>query len=161
MIASTFFDLGEYSISAIDKAIPNVSSLASTPTSLTSSSGTNSPTSPILTPPELSFCRIYLAPTPEVPPTNGELDMLLPSVCEALVLMMQCLVTFALTSEDEELDFPIGDNPKDFLNAATVEEGVGMAEIVISAFQWTPRPNKMLTTRRKVFCKGSRGYCLE
>ncbi|KAF9786501.1 spinocerebellar ataxia type 10 protein domain-containing protein [Thelephora terrestris] len=112
MIASTFFDLGEYSISAIDKAIPNVSSPASAPPSLTSSSA---PT-----------------PTPEVQPTNGELDMLLPSVCEALVLMTQCLVTFALTSEDEELDFPIGDNPKDFLNAATVEEGVGMAEIVIN-----------------------------
>jgi hypothetical protein len=61
--------------------------------------------------------------------------MLLPSVCEALVLMTQCLVTFALTSEEEEFDFPPGDNPKDFLNAAMVEEGVGMAEIIISAFQ--------------------------
>lgn len=61
--------------------------------------------------------------------------MLLPSVCEALVLMTQCLVTFALTSEDEEFEFPPGDNPKDFLNAAMVEEGVGIAEIIISAFQ--------------------------
>jgi len=46
--------------------------------------------------------------------------------------MTQCLVTFALTSEEEELDFPPGDNPKDFLNAAMVEEGVGMAEIIIN-----------------------------
>lgn len=61
--------------------------------------------------------------------------MLLPSVCEALVLMTQCLITFALTSEDEEFDFPPGDNPKDFMNAAVVEEGVGMPEIIISLLQ--------------------------
>lgn len=61
--------------------------------------------------------------------------MLLPSVCEALVLMTQCLITFALTSGDEEFDFPPGDNPKDFLNAAMVGEGVGMSEIIISMFQ--------------------------
>ena len=60
--------------------------------------------------------------------------MLLPSVCEALVLMTQCLITFALTSEDEEFNFPSGDNPKDFLNAAMVGEGVGIPEMVISAF---------------------------
>ena len=60
--------------------------------------------------------------------------MLLPGVCEALVLMIQCLITFALTSEGEEFDFPPGDNPKDFLNAAMVEEGVGMPEVIISAF---------------------------
>jgi hypothetical protein len=42
---------------------------------------------------------------------------------------------FCLTSEDEEFDFPPGDNPKDFLNAAMVEEGVGMPEVIISAFQ--------------------------
>jgi hypothetical protein len=60
--------------------------------------------------------------------------MLLPSVCEALVLMTQCLIKFALTFEDEEFDFPLGDIPKDFLNAAMVEEGVGMPEIIISGF---------------------------
>jgi ataxin-10 len=140
MIASTFFDLGEYSISAIDRAAPSVSSPASAPPSLssTSSSGTGSSTSSILTPPEMSFGHIHPAPpqTPEVPLTSGELDMLLPSVCEALVLMTQCLITFALTSEDEGFDFPLGDNPKDFLNAAMVEEGVGMPEIIISVFQW-------------------------
>lgn len=80
---------------------------------------------------------MYPAPTqrPEVPPPTGELDVLLPSVCEALVLMTQCLTSFVLTSEDEDFDFPPGDNPKDFLNAATVEEGVGMPEIIIGAFQ--------------------------
>lgn len=62
--------------------------------------------------------------------------MLLPSVCEALVLMTQCLLTFGLTSVDEELEFPLGDNPKDFLNTAMVEEGTGMPEIIISMFQW-------------------------
>ena len=61
--------------------------------------------------------------------------MLLPSVCEALVLMTQCLITFVLTSEDEDFDFPPGDNPKDFLNAAMVEEGVGMPEVIISTFK--------------------------
>jgi len=61
--------------------------------------------------------------------------MLLPSVCEALVLMTQCLLTFGLTSVDEELDFPLGDNPKDFLNTAMVEEGTGMPEIIISLLQ--------------------------
>jgi hypothetical protein len=71
----------------------------------------------------------------EAPLTTGELDMLLPSVCEALVLMTQCLITFAMTSEDEEFDFPPGDNPKDFLNAAMVGEGVGIPEIIISAFR--------------------------
>ncbi|KAF9648887.1 hypothetical protein BDM02DRAFT_3095712 [Thelephora ganbajun] len=105
MIASTFFDLGEYNINAIDRA--------------------------------LSFGHIYPAPaqTSEAPLAAGELDMLLPSVCEALVLMTQCLITFALTSEDEDFDFPPGDNPKDFLNAATVEEGVGMPEVIISLLQ--------------------------
>ena len=72
--------------------------------------------------------------TPETPLTSGELDVLLPSVCEALVLMTQCLITFALTSEDEVFDFPPGDNPKYFLNAAMVEAGVGMPEVIISAF---------------------------
>ena len=71
--------------------------------------------------------------------TAGELDMLLPKVCEALVLMTQCLITFALTSEDEEFNFPPGDNPKDFLNAATVEEGVGIPETIISTFQYRSR----------------------
>lgn len=138
MIASTFFDLGEYSINAIDKAMPDVSSPASAPPPLSSaSSGTDSSTSPVLTPPELPFGHIYPAPvhTPEDPLTTGELDMLLPSVCEALVLMTQCLITFALTSEDEGFDFPPGDNPKDFLNAAMVEEGVGMPEVIISTFR--------------------------
>jgi len=74
--------------------------------------------------------------TLEVPLTAGELDMLLPSVCEALVLMTQCLITFALTSEEEVFDFPPGDDPKDFLNAAMVEEGMGIPEIIISAFQF-------------------------
>lgn len=91
--------------------------------------------SPILTPPELSFGHIYPAQMLETPLTTGELDMLLPSVCEALVLMTQCLITFALTSEDGGFDFPPGDNPKDFLNAAMVEEGVGMPEVIISTFQ--------------------------
>lgn len=139
MIASTFFDLGEYSVSAIDRAAPHVSSPASAPPSLSSasSSGTDSSAPLILTPPELFFGPIYTTPAPvsEVPLDSAELDMLLPSVCEALVLMTQCLVTFALTSEDEELDFPLGDNPRDFLNAAMVEEGVGMPEIIISAFR--------------------------
>ena len=72
--------------------------------------------------------------------------MLLPSACEALVLMTQCLVTFALTSEDEEFDFPPGDNPKDFLNAATVEEGIGMPEIIIGVSRW------MLWAERGVDC---------
>ena len=49
--------------------------------------------------------------------------------------MAQCLITFALTSEDGELDFPPGDNPKDFLNAATVEGSMGMPEIIISMFE--------------------------
>jgi hypothetical protein len=135
MIASTFFDLGEYSIRAIDRAVQNISSPTSTPPPLSSSpSGTNSSTPSILTPPELFFGCIYSAPTAEIPSSAGELDMLLPSVCEALVLMIQCLITFALTSEDGEFDFPPGDNPKDFLNAAMVEEGVGMPEVIISAF---------------------------
>lgn len=65
--------------------------------------------------------------------------MLLPSVCEALVLMTQCLTTFALTSEDDEFSFPPGDNPKDFLNAAMVEEGVGIPEMIISTFRFSGR----------------------
>jgi len=69
--------------------------------------------------------------------------MLLPSVCEALVLMTQCLITFSLTSKDEEFDFPPGDNPKDFLNAAMVEEGVGIPEIIIS----TPQSHVQRQTR--------------
>lgn len=84
--------------------------------------------------------------------------MLLPSVCEALVLVTQCLITFALTSEDEEFEFPPGDNPKDFLNSAMVEEGVGMPEIVISAFRSIlahdqTRPQLFL----QVSCKGLTG----
>jgi len=138
MIASTFFDLGEYTINAIDRAVPNILSPVSAPPPLSpSSSGTGSSMSPILTPPDLPFGHVYPAPTQalEAPPTAGELDILLPSVCEALVLMTQCLITFALTSEDEEFDFPSGDNPKDFLNAAMVEEGVGIPEMIISTFQ--------------------------
>ena len=142
MIASTFFDLGEYSINAIDKAVPDISSSPSYPPPLSpSSSGTVSSTPPIQTPSEPSFAHIYSAPaqSPEAPLASGELDMLLPSVCEALVLMTQCLTTFALTSEDDEFSFPPGDNPKDFLNAAMVEEGVGIPEMIISTFRFSGR----------------------
>ena len=138
MIASAFFDLGEYSITAINRAVPDASSPASAPPSPSSaSSGTASSTSLILTPPELSPGRVYPAPVqiPEISLASGELDMLLPSVCEALVLMTQCLITFALISEDDELNFPPGDNPKNFLNAAMVKGSTGMPEIIISVFR--------------------------
>ena len=84
--------------------------------------------------------------------------MLLPSVCEALVLMTQCLITFALTSEDENFDFPPGDNPKDFLNAAMVEEGVGVPEIIISTFQCHV-PNEGLKTPPKASCRDLTDCC--
>lgn len=138
MIASTFFDLGEYSISTIDRAIPNISSLPSAPPSLSSfSSGMGTSISPTLVAPEPSLGHVHPSPAQmlKAPLTTGELDMLLPSACEALVLMTQCLITFALTSEDGDFDFPPGDNPKDFLNAAMIEEGVGTPEIIISTFQ--------------------------
>ena len=64
VIASAFFDLGEYSISAIDRAAPNIYSPASAPPppSPASSSGTDSSTSRILTPPELSFIQFMHKP---------------------------------------------------------------------------------------------------
>jgi ataxin-10 len=141
MIASTFFDLAEYADQAIDRALPSEPSFASPPLSSTSSTpgipGTAAPPVIPITPDNISPDDVYAAatkncPTSEPEATMKELDMLLPQVCEALVLLTQCLITLALTSEDPEFDFPDGDNPKDFFNSAMVDEGHGLCEALIS-----------------------------
>lgn len=142
MIASTFFDLAEYADQAIDRALPPEPSSAPPPLSSTvSTPGTPGtappPTTPITPPDDQSPDDMYAAataknsPTSEPEMTMKELDLLLPQVCEALVLLTQCLITLALTSEDPEFEFPDGDNPKDFFNSAMVDEGHGLSEALI------------------------------
>jgi ataxin-10 len=144
-IASTFFDLAEYVDHALARALPPEEYPSSAPSLLSASSTPGTTASPPSTPvtplDNQNPSEIYAATAASgpgsgrllsQPASTRELDMILPQVCEALVLITQCLITLALTSEDPELNFPPGDNPKDFFNSAMVEDGHGFVETLIS-----------------------------
>lgn len=57
-----------------------------------------------------------------------ELDLLLPKVCEALVLITQCIVTLALAAEDDDAS---NDELKIFFNDARSDRGEGLVESLL------------------------------
>lgn len=75
-----------------------------------------------------------------------ELDLLLPKVCESLVLVTQCLISLALFSEerrDRKDVAPVGDRRpsspgtadfKGYLNGASSSAGLGSIEALIGGF---------------------------
>lgn len=71
--------------------------------------------------------NIELTSQVTVPPY--ELDLLLPKVCEALVLITQCIVTIALEAEAEgDGSIAVDNKFKTFFNNARSHEGVGLIE---------------------------------
>ncbi|KAI0629173.1 spinocerebellar ataxia type 10 protein domain-containing protein [Trametes polyzona] len=80
------------------------------------------------------------------PPPLQNLDLLLPKVCEALVLVSQCLTTVALRAEEAAGQQPGGSvspleeagaqaTPKELLVAATNESGQGLVESLIETLR--------------------------
>jgi ataxin-10 len=79
----------------------------------------------------------------------NELDLLLPKVCEALVLVTQGLVSLALFSEemlnsksptvrtDDLPSYPMETRFKDKMNCAVSEQGVGLVEALIGSCVFT------------------------
>jgi ataxin-10 len=69
--------------------------------------------------------------TSELEQFPAELDVLLPKVCEASVLITQCIVTIVL--EEEEVDYGGGENLKAGFNKAFSEDGKGLIESLVGA----------------------------
>lgn len=68
----------------------------------------------------------------------AELDVMLPKVCEALVLVTQCIITITLETEEQRVSRapglnapkPLGGDFKEFFNNASVS-GIGLPENLI------------------------------
>ncbi|KAI0350670.1 hypothetical protein OH77DRAFT_1430661 [Trametes cingulata] len=121
MLATSFLKLSSYAQDSIRRAIPSGS------VSPDKKAGTHSP-----------------AETEVDAPPLQNLDLLLPKVCEALVLVTECLTTVALRAEEAaaaraavippppEL---VGSSPKDILVAATATTGQGFVECLIETLR--------------------------
>ncbi|KAI0708877.1 spinocerebellar ataxia type 10 protein domain-containing protein [Cerioporus squamosus] len=70
-----------------------------------------------------------------------ELDLLLPKVCEALVLVTQCLTTIALRAEEAGSSRPTSDggtaspSPRTFMVAASTSTGQGFVESLVETLR--------------------------
>jgi ataxin-10 len=70
--------------------------------------------------------------TSEVTAQPHELDLLLPKVCEALVLITQCITTITLEEEDDvDDDVDVDNELKAFFNGAQSEGGEGLIESLL------------------------------
>jgi ataxin-10 len=63
-------------------------------------------------------------------PSLAELDVMLPKVCEALVLVTQCIISIALRAH-EVIGFPLQANFDQFVNEERSEDGIGSVENII------------------------------
>lgn len=138
MLARCFFELLKYACSTAERALGQLPS--------TSSAGhpaTNGPESVPISPP-------------------AELDVMLPKVCEALVLVTQCIITITLeadelkNTQDQGLD---GNNLKTFFNEARssdrglVESLIGMSLLVLHSHSRTCHgflPNRTSSLTRPI-----------
>lgn len=132
MLAKVFFALSGYAREAVERALrpPLLSGpdqFNSTTSALESSvEGTNSPGS-------------------AQPPPPAELDVMLPKVCEALVLVTQCIVTIALEADEQrssrDQNMPLADSESDLKGffIETRSSGCGVVESLIGEFT-TPAP---------------------
>jgi len=81
--------------------------------------------------PSLSSLNIEVISEPATPP--HELDLLLPKVCEALVLVTQCIVSITLADEDDATVWidNEGNELKTLFNEAISERGEGLVESLL------------------------------
>lgn len=126
LLASTFFDLSDYTLQAIGRALrPSVvKSFASNPPDLSGSVDNES----------VSSTR--LLPT--------ELDAMLPKVCEALVLVTQCIVTITLGTDQHgnaERECQAHEAESDFRDffIGFRSSGVGMVQSLIELLRQLDR----------------------
>lgn len=124
MLANAFFVLSAYARKAVERALQ--------PSSISSidNSGATGPLSN----------NIENTPKAAQPPPPAELDVMLPKVCEALVLVTQCIVTITLEADqqqhkqDQEVDTPTSEpSLKDFFNE-TRSSGLGLVECLIGKY---------------------------
>lgn len=74
--------------------------------------------------------------TSEVTAQPHELDLLLPKVCEALVLITQCITTITLEEEDDvDDDVDVDNELKAFFNGAQSEGGEGLIESLLETLR--------------------------
>lgn len=139
LLVSTFFSLANYTQNAIRRALgPNN---ARTPALRDSGTERKPPT-----------CRgtaeAEERDTAQFPSDRPlqEIDLLLPKVCEALVLVTQCCISLALFSEDSrassnyqtEADIPLNSlRVKDNINEAVSPDGLGSVEALLGMY-FTP-----------------------
>ncbi|THU91515.1 hypothetical protein K435DRAFT_232145 [Dendrothele bispora CBS 962.96] len=122
MLATYFFSLSTYSQTAIRRALrPSEAELLS----------------PTVSPISLSTPHSHSTFLPT------ELDVMLPKVCEALVLVIQCIVSIILDSQGAQLspDSEVGpvDNLQDYFNGVNNPEGVGLVENLIALLRLLDR----------------------
>ncbi|KII85837.1 hypothetical protein PLICRDRAFT_114924 [Plicaturopsis crispa FD-325 SS-3] len=102
MLSSQFFALSSYAQRAIERALASDPSSPATPTAASAQQPLQ------------------------------ELDMILPKVCEALVLITQCIVTIALLLEDSSASIPSSAaTVQDTLNEMRSPSGQGLVESLI------------------------------
>ena len=112
MLSEIFFGLSSYGQEAIRRALgPRASD------------GPNLPSPGIM--------NIEVVSQPTMPP--HELDLLLPKVCEALVLVTQCIVSITLADEDDTTVWVDneGNEVKTLFNEALSERGEGLVESLL------------------------------
>ncbi|KAI0644173.1 spinocerebellar ataxia type 10 protein domain-containing protein [Trametes meyenii] len=128
VLTRTFFELSSYTQQSIQRAIASEGPSPAGPQE-TEASPNLSPTSGAL--------------SDEVSPLQN-LDLLLPKVCEALVLVTQCLAMVALRAEEATAARQGGEpahsklvqsSPKDVLVAATASTGQGFVESLIETLR--------------------------
>ncbi len=128
-MTTTFFTLAEYAQQSIQRALGSYKSRSTPPHTGTPESANTS------LPPA--------ADTESSLPLN-QIDLLLPKVCEALVLVTQCLVSLALFSEEEcNSKGPVPSqertpsspsiNFKDYVNSAVSTSGTGSVESIVGS----------------------------
>ena len=79
-------------------------------------------------------------------PPLAELDARLPKVCEALVLITQCIVTISLEAEDQKMLLQEGrstvtnfKNMKEYFNEKKSSDNQGIVESLIGLYRFSQR----------------------
>ncbi|KAJ3517733.1 hypothetical protein NLJ89_g323 [Agrocybe chaxingu] len=101
-LAKRFFSLSEYAQAAIHRALgmdptPRTTNRSDESATTSGSSDSISSSGP------LSAASSSASTTPDSPPPPKELDVMLPKVCEALVLLTQCIITICLEAEEQQM----------------------------------------------------------
>lgn len=111
MLSETFFGLSSYAQEAIRRALgPTING-------------------PRISSPKIVNVEVISPPTTPL----HELDLLLPKVCEALVLVIQCIITITLADEDDAAVWVDneGKELKTVFNGVLSERGEGLVESLL------------------------------